>query len=56
MTIFLLFPRFLGVLKWGLLFDERRVMSGKLLLVLASRIILDSEFHGTHGHISLSVR
>jgi hypothetical protein len=24
MTIFLLFPRLLHVLKWGLLFDERR--------------------------------
>jgi hypothetical protein len=54
MTLFFLYPRFLHVLKWGLLFDERRdlaalslrvkcpVQSLKLLLVFSSRAILGS--------------
>jgi hypothetical protein len=28
-------------------------LTAKWLLALASKVILDSEFHGTHGHILL---
>jgi hypothetical protein len=58
MTIILFFPRHLRLLKWGLLFDERRgylwCLPGNLLLVIASTVILVSWPQGTHDRIFIS--
>jgi hypothetical protein len=60
-TIFLLFPVLLRVLKWGLLFDERRglispghsslAQSSKSMLGFASAVVLSSGPVGTNHKI-----
>jgi hypothetical protein len=53
-TRFYYCQRVAGLLMWAALSEERTICPLQLLLALASPVILQSEFRGTHGHILLS--